>query len=165
MKIDENLSFKDTFKHFFRHKKWDFFSLHPTTPCLLAPGAPHWVAAKNHEDRKICTFAHLLTETFLWERNSQEIVSSQWDLWRSNISLLLSDADSQYRYGRVRLPGAECDIRENFAMNEYTNIFVQKKIHEWISKYIGIKSFTRTNIWYSYWKLYEYSNSRLVFTL
>ena len=54
----------------------------------------------------------------------------------------------------------KCDIPENFATNEYPNIFVSTNLHEWISEYICINLFTRTNvrIKYLYWKLYEYLN-------
>ena len=40
----------------------------------------------------------------------------------------------------------ECDIRENFASNEYMNIFVSKKLHERMSEYICMRNLTRTNV-------------------
>ena len=40
---------------------------------------------------------------------------------------------------------SECDIRENFASNEYTNIFESRKLNEQMSEYIRIKNLTRMN--------------------
>ena len=60
-------------------------------------------------------------------------------------------------YTRYR---SECDIRENVDTNECPNIFLSKKLHEWISEYIHT-NFYDTNECpnkYSYWKLHEYSN-------
>ena len=54
----------------------------------------------------------------------------------------------------------ECDIRENFDTNECPNIFVSKKLHEWISEYIHTNFFDTNECShkYWYWKLHEYSN-------
>ena len=40
----------------------------------------------------------------------------------------------------------KCDIPENFATNEYPNIFVSTNLHEWMSEYIHVKSLTWTNV-------------------
>ena len=42
--------------------------------------------------------------------------------------------------------GTECDIRMDFDTNEYPNIFVSRKWHEWISEYIRMIFLTQTNI-------------------
>ena len=36
---------------------------------------------------------------------------------------------------------AECDIRMDFDMNEYPNIFVSRKWYEWITEYICMNIF------------------------
>ena len=60
----------------------------------------------------------------------------------------------------VSVSVSECDIRENFDMNECPNIFVSTKLHEWISEYIHTNFFDTNECpnKYSYWKLHEYSN-------
>ena len=40
----------------------------------------------------------------------------------------------------------ECDICEHFAKNEFTKIFVSKKLHERMSEYFCIKNLTLTNV-------------------
>ena len=66
--------------------------------------------------------------------------------------------------------GPECDIRENFASNEYMNIFVSKKLHERMSEYIRIENLTRRNGRINIRiencsNIQIYSNIHLVFTL
>ena len=41
---------------------------------------------------------------------------------------------------------SECDIREHFDTNEYSNIFESNNLHEQMSDYFHIKNLTRTNV-------------------
>ena len=66
--------------------------------------------------------------------------------------------------------GTECDLRENFASNKYTNIFVSKKLHERMSEYLRMKNLTRTNVRINICiengtNIQIYLNIRMIFTL
>ena len=67
----------------------------------------------------------------------------------------------QYQTARSR---SECDIRENFDINEYPNIFLYKNLPERISEYIHIKNLTRTNVRINVC-IENCANIRLVFIL
>ena len=59
---------------------------------------------------------------------------------------LVDQVDQNYKNDQGPWQGnrAECDIPENFASNEYMNIFVSTKLHERISEYIRITNLTQT---------------------
>ena len=46
-----------------------------------------------------------------------------------------------------RATGPECDIRENFNMNKYLNIFVSNIFYQQMSEYIRMKKLTWINIY------------------